>query len=87
MHANDVAKCIVECIKKEGLGALNVGTGTSLSLLDLYKTLEHYEKNRLLELNETTYMPDKSSRIPDCSKLHKYEFRFDLENSVKEIKI
>lgn len=78
-----MAKCIVDCVTKEISGAINVGTGKSIALFDLHKIFENYIRNGFLEFIQTFTKPDQNSMIPNCSNLHKYGFKFDLLNGIK----
>lgn len=79
VYVGDVAKFIVDCIVKKGCGVVNIGTGKSLAVKDIYETLKNYVQINLFEIKQSGVFPDLGSRIPDCNKVQKLGFQFSLE--------
>lgn len=78
VHADDIAKFVVFCLKNKGIGAVNIGTGESMALIDIYKTVESYMRSGIFKLFKTYRVPSPQSRIPDCTRLKSMGFNFEL---------
>ena len=82
VYVNDVAEFIVRCIEINGLGAINIGTGISISLTDLFNVIKNYIETKDFKIINTIVKPNSKSRIPNCEKLHKLGFKFSLQEGL-----
>lgn len=84
VYVKDVASFINSCVEGCGLGAINVGTGNSISLLDLYNTLKTYMETEQFKMFQDIDKPNLSSRIPDCKKIKENGFYFNLNQGFSD---
>lgn len=71
-----VGELIASCLKMDGLGILNIGTGESCAVADLYQALRTYFAQGVFYLDKQIMTPDSKSRIPDCKKIKKLGYKF-----------
>lgn len=78
VYVKDVANFISSCLEGRSIGAVNIGTGESVSLLDLYNILKSYIETKQLKIFRSIDKPNSNSRIPDCNKVKNSGFYFSL---------
>ncbi len=81
VNVSAVAFFLKKCLTHKGFGILNIGTGQSYSVFDLYQAIREYVNSGKFFINKTMEKPDNNSRIPDCIKLKNagFEFRLNFE--------
>ena len=85
VYVGDLASFIIDCIQKDGLTAINIGTGNSISIVDMYKTIENYINCGSFKIIKTITEAGKNSRIPNCYKLKKCNNIFDIKHGLIEM--
>ncbi len=74
---SDLASFIVQCIEGDALGAVNIGSGTSRSVMDYYEIFESYIRTGRLNLINNAQEVDSKSRMPNCQKLSSVTSNFN----------
>lgn len=78
---NDLVNFIVFYLYNKGLNIINIGTGESYAVYDLYCALVQYLKSGLFSIKKTIKNPNLNSRIPNVQKLRESGYQFDLNAS------
>jgi nucleoside-diphosphate-sugar epimerase len=84
VYVKALANFIEVCLQRNNLGAINIGTGRSISISDLHNTLKRYIEDGVLEIQGPIDKPSPNSRIPDCTKLISHGFKFELLDGLQE---
>lgn len=78
VNVADFSLFVQKCIYYKSLGFVNIGTGISYAVYDLYEAIKVYIKSGCFFINRTICIPDNNSYIPKCEKLKNIGFQFDL---------
>lgn len=85
IYVDDLAHFIIDAIQKTNLGIINIGTGNSLAVIDVFLTIKNYIETGRFKIIQTVIIPSQNSRIPDCMKLKEQGYNFNLYHGLGQL--
>jgi len=89
LYIDDFIKALISCIPLDGYHVLNIGAGSSYSVLDIINTIQQIQQTHLPVLSEAQQRPneimDTVADISEAKKLLLWQPKTDLETGLRRM--